>query len=383
MFWKSLLFQLQYQLILIPAIGQPIPLQVAGELQKGIDEASGLVLLDTTTLIHINDGGNPPCVFFTDLSGDIKDLDCPEFLENRDWEALAFGENVLFIGDFGNNRNQRRSMTIYRVGIDDSLNLTDSGEISISFAEQHSFPPPDSDRNYDVEAMIYHGGKLHLFTKNRTEPFDGYVYHYSFPAAAGTYTISRKDSFQTKTDGMLQNWVTGADLNPSGNILALVGYYKIWLFYDFPEDHFFAGKRSVLMLNDESQKEAIAFTADSTLLITDERSLIFRGGRVYHGRLEKKHFKSGKEIPVSLVNRSEFDSRIVARIDDGVELPVLWEIFGVKGDRVLFGKIDSPNEPGKNYELEIDTSELPPGGYVLSIIIGRRPYAYKLKKLVK
>lgn len=383
MFWKNLLFQLHYQLMLIPAVGQPMQLQVIGELQKGIDEASGLVILDENTLIHINDGGNPPCVFFTDSGGDITALDCPDFLKNYDWEALAFGEDILFIGDIGNNRNQRRSMTIYRVGVDDSLDLTDRGKIEISFKEQRTFPPHENDRNYDVEAMIYRKGKLHLFTKNRTQPFDGYVYHYSFPASAGEYNISRRDSFQTKTDGMLQNWVTGADLNPSGNILALIGYYKLWLFYDFPGDNFFAGRQSVLLLNDESQKEAIAFAGDSTLLITDERSLIFRGGRIYQGKLEKKHFAPEPETPVQLISSLEIDSLITAQIAHDVELPILWEIYGVKGDRVLFGKIDEPGESGMDYELSINTSTLPPGGYVLSIIVAGRPYAYKLKKLVK
>jgi hypothetical protein len=382
MFWKSLLFQLQYHLMLIPAIGQPLQMKVVGELQKGIDEASGIAILNSGTLAHINDGGHPPCVFFTDITGDILELDCPEFLHNHDWEALAYGADILFIGDIGNNRNLRRSMTIYRVGINSDLDLTDRGKISISFKEQRSFPPADSDRNYDVEAMIYHGGKLHLFTKNRTEPFDGYVYHYSFPAAAGEYVISRRDSFQTKTNGMLQNWVTGADLNPAGNILALVGYYKIWLFYDFPEDHFFSGQSAELLLNDESQKEAIAFTGDSTLLITDERSLIFSGGRIYEGKIEKKHFKTGQEIPVKLLSSAEIDSLIIAQINHGVELPVLWEIYGVKGDRVLFGKINESENTGTDYTLRINTSELPPGGYVLSIIVAGRPYAYKLKKLV-
>ena len=367
--------------MMIPAIGQPIQLQVVGELQKGIDEASGLVMLESETLIHINDGGNPPCVFFTDISGNIIDLDCPEYLKNQDWEALAFGDNVLFIGDIGNNNNKRRSMTIYRVGINDSLELSDLGQIKISFAEQQSYPPADEDRNYDVEALVYHQGKLHLFTKNRTQPFDGYVYQYSFPAVEGEYKISRRDSFRTKTDGMLQNWITGADINPSGNILALIGYYKVWLFTDFQGDKFFSGRQSSVIINDESQKEAICFRSDSTFLVTDERSLIFRGGRIYEGKLAKDNFR--QPSPVRLMSTDEIDSMIIAEIDADVDMPVLWEVFTVKGDRVLFGKITEQNETGEHFQLSIDASKLPPGGYVLSIIVAGRPYAYKLKKLMK
>ena len=382
MFWKNLLFQLQYHLVMIPAIGQPMQLQVIGELQKGIDEASGLVVLPSGELVHINDGGNPPCVFFSDLTGKITSLDCPEFLHNQDWEALAYGDSILYIADIGNNRNKRKDLTIYRTAITKDHHLKDLGRIDIRYTEQNGFPPEEADMNYDVEALIYREGQLHLFTKNRTQPFDGKVYLYSFPAEAGEYVITRQDSFQTKTDGMLQNWVTGADLNPTGNILALQGYYKLWLFYDFPEDQFFKGRHVEVLLNDESQKEAVCFTTDSTLLITDERSLIFTGGRIYEGQISSKMLDYSELEMTEMLSPNEIDSIIEVKISHTANAPVLWEIFNVKGERVLFGKLNERNDPSQDWMLVINASDLPPGGYVLSIILDNRPYAYKLKKLL-
>lgn len=383
MFWKSFVFQLQSLWVLIPGMGQQAPLQVIGELAIGIDESSGLALLSTGEFVQINDSGNPPCIFFTDSIGALLELDCPDFLKNKDWEDLAYGSGYLFIGDFGNNNNMRHQKTIHRVVINEDLKVKSAGSINFSYAEQSSFPPLESDMNYDVEAMFYDRDSLFLFTKNRTKPFTGYTYLYAMPAVPGTYELARIDSFRMGESGKHQNWVTGADINPSGNIMVLLGYNQLWLFYDFEKGKYFDGKVSALQFDAISQKESICFRGDSTVFISDERNPIIKGGRVYRLQLQAKYFKGNSGKMVRLISDEVFDNEIEVQISSEAKLPILWEIFTVNGDRPLFGKIDSAPQAGSSHVLLIDASSLPPGGYVLSIIVAERPHPYKLKKLIK
>ncbi|MDZ7846784.1 MAG: hypothetical protein U5L96_08430 [Owenweeksia sp.] len=119
MIWKQLFFHLHTFLLLIPGFGQPIHPQVIGELHKDLGECSGLAALPSGHFAQINDSGNPPCIFFTDTSGKLIDLECLPFAKNRDWEDLAYGDGYLFVGDFGNNRNTRMDLKIYRLGINE------------------------------------------------------------------------------------------------------------------------------------------------------------------------------------------------------------------------------------------------------------------------
>ena len=360
---------------------QKISPSFMGEVHEDIDELSGLAMLPSGRLVQINDSGNPACVFFSDTTGSLTDIDCAAFLENKDWEALAYGKGYLFIGDFGNNNNNRTDQVIYRAGITEDYRMTDQGNIKFRFAEQQKTPASPTNRNFDVEAMIYDRDSIHIFTKNRTKPFSGYTYMYSMPAEPGSYVVSRKDSFKLGDSNKMQHWVTGASINTSGDIMVLLGYKRMWVFYDFPPGQYFSGYMSSLEFKSLSQKEAITFSADSILYIADERHPVFKGGRLYKLKLISEHFAT-RETEIELTSGNEFQNQIRVNLTGVSSLPILWEMYTVHGDRPLFGKISEPSE-NDSYTLDIDTSTLPPGGYVLSIIIDNQPRAYKLKKLLK
>ena len=50
--------------------------------------------------------------------------------------------------------------------------------------------------NFDCDAMIYFENNLYLFSKNRTEPFDGIVKMYKIPDTPGDYTAKVYDQNQ-------------------------------------------------------------------------------------------------------------------------------------------------------------------------------------------
>ncbi|MNF17002.1 hypothetical protein D3C80_2202870 [compost metagenome] len=66
--------------------------------------------------------------------------------------------------------------------------------------------------------------------------------------------------------------------------MALLSHDKVLLFKDFKGDLFHKGTHTELNLNHFSQKEAIVFKDNNTLLIADEKTNKI-GGKVYEFRL--------------------------------------------------------------------------------------------------
>ena len=74
--------------------------------------------------------------------------------------------------------------------------------------------------------------------------------------------------------------VTSADISADGKKLAVLTYYKLWLFErtDITEENFFKSKSYAIDLNSEVTKqcEAITFADDKNLLLTNEQRDIYR-----------------------------------------------------------------------------------------------------------
>ncbi|MEL7535371.1 MAG: SprB repeat-containing protein, partial [Bacteroidota bacterium] len=145
--------------------------------------------------------------------------------------------------------------------------------INLSYADQTAFPPPNSRRHYDMEGMIWYQDSLYLFSKNRTNPFDGYTRLYKLPDNAGTYSVSPVDSFYTGPGPKETFWITGADISPSGKQLMLLSYDKVWLFSCFSGSDFFNGDVQQLSLNSLGQYEGIKFIDENTVYISNETSV--------------------------------------------------------------------------------------------------------------
>jgi hypothetical protein len=122
---------------------------------------------------------------------------------------------------------------------------------------------------------------LYLFTKNRSEPFDGYTELYrieDYPLEQNALLVNR---FQTCRSGRYRCWITSAALSPDGKKLALLGSNRIWVFRDWVGDDFFSGSVEEIDLGMITQKEAIAFRNDSTVVFSDE-NLLGIGGNLYY-----------------------------------------------------------------------------------------------------
>lgn len=139
-----------------------------GILSDSIRESSALQFFNQQ-LFTINDSGNSADIFEIDkYSGKILDV-IPTQLKNTDWEALTSDSTHLYIGDFGNNLGNRKDLKIYKIALDKnefSKNFArEISEIPFYFPEQKDFTRRNIQHNFDVEAMIFLNGMIHIFTK--------------------------------------------------------------------------------------------------------------------------------------------------------------------------------------------------------------------------
>ena len=193
--------------------------------------------------------------------------------KNLDWEDMTqddFGH--FFIGDFGNNNNLRKWLTIYKIEnpIDIKGTETQAEIIKFTFPEQLHFPPKASEKFFDLEAFVFYKKHLYLFSKNRTDPFDGDTNLYKIGDHADNYQAELVSNFNTCTTHEKLCWITSAALSPDRTKLVLLDSERLWLFENWQDDDFFSGDAYKIDLGIVTQKEALTFSDDNTIIFTDE-----------------------------------------------------------------------------------------------------------------
>ena len=250
------------------------------DLPKTLKEVSGIAIDKKTNLIWmVNDSGNKPVLYSLDTEGVIiKKIKIEA--NNKDWEDLTTDDKGnIYIGDFGNNYNDRKGLKILKIKQKDLESKTVKPvKISFHYPDQDKFPPKKSQRHFDCEAFFYFNDFLYLFTKSRVENNLGLTNLYRIPAKKGDYKAEFLGSFQTCDDKGC--WVTSADINTNNSKMALLSENGVHVFSNFENDAFFEGDYKAYRFNSNSQKESVVFKNDSTLYIADEDSG-HKGGNLY------------------------------------------------------------------------------------------------------
>lgn len=261
------------------------------KLDPRLESSSGLTSLnDGQTFWTHADNNSPAEIFEIDINCNILRILKIAGVPKRDWEEItADTEGNLYLGDFGNNNNDRKDLKIYILRNINQL-TTDSivpEIIFFSYGDQSSFPPNATSRNFDMEAMIWYQDSLHLFSKNRTDPFTGFTYQYRLPAQAGNYKIFPIDSFKTGNGPMLFYWVTAAAIQPVAKEFVLLSHDRMWIFDQFEGSQFLKGSVREIVLPSYTQKEAVFAGANARWYFTDEyHSTLRLGGNLYKASLE-------------------------------------------------------------------------------------------------
>lgn len=257
-------------------------------LDKKHDEVSGMVFHTATQkLWMLQDRGNPAQLYVYSPDGDFeRSLEVNEH-KNTDWEDLAQDvSGNLYIGDFGNNDNDRQDLKILKVNHTDLANKTvDVNQVTTFYYEdQERFPPKKSDFMYDCEAFVVINEYFYLFTKNRSKGFNGDFYVYRIPNQQGHFkaekiaTINSCKQYKSCA-------ITGAAYDYINRQIALITHDKVLLF-PYENDASFSNVNfEVKELEHHSQKESLTFINSDKLYIADEKDKK-RGGKVYVLELE-------------------------------------------------------------------------------------------------
>lgn len=262
-------------------------LKTVYKLPKALEEVSGIEWVDSS-LWAIEDSGNDNDLYRLDANGEIAHTIRITDATNVDWEDLASdATGNIYIGDFGNNDNLRQDLCIYKVSKETLGNATTTAaaKTTFSYPDQTAFPPPASERLFDVEAFIVYQDYFYLFTKNRSTNSDGSVTIYRIPNQPGPQTAVILGKLNSCTD-FNTCAITAAAISPDQQKVAILSHNKLWLFKDFTSDQFHEGTKTELSLNHYSQKEALTFINNSVLYIADEK-VKKSGGRVYEYTLKE------------------------------------------------------------------------------------------------
>ncbi|OXA99966.1 SdiA-regulated domain-containing protein [Flavobacterium pectinovorum] len=257
-------------------------------LPKKLKEVSGITYFPKNNLLYtLEDSGNKNAIYALNSDGKLAKTITITNATNVDWEDITKDKNDnIYIGDFGNNDNERKDLCIYKVAKNE-LNkdmAVAEYKVSFSYPEQTEFPPKKKELFYDVEGFFENGNYFYLFTKNRSKNFDGTVFIYKILNAPGTQKATRIGEFKT-CDNYNHCVLTSATISPDGKKVVVLSHDKIVLFKDFKGDLFHKGTQTEIKLNHFSQKEAIVFKDNSTLLIADEKTNKV-GGNVYEFKLK-------------------------------------------------------------------------------------------------
>lgn len=306
-------------------------------LPSKLTESSGLIIQSPDTLWSHNDSGNKAKLYAFNTNGDeLMDRSMGD-VSDKDWEEISKDDKGrIYIGDFGNNNNDREDLMILRVSSDisDKSKPIKLDSISFQYEDQTLFPPPSSSLNFDCEAMVVMNDTIFLFTKDRTNPYLSQTLLYTIPATPGFHIAHYKSTYLTNVPVFLQGSVTGAALSPDKKTLALLGYPRMWVFKNFKGTDFFSGKVSVLQFDSYSQKEGIAFIDNCSVYITDEiNPVLLNGGNLYELNLceyitETKDLNYKNDLTVSLDASNE---NILIQYDPKLEIKkiVISNVSGV------------------------------------------------------
>ena len=221
----------------------------------------------------VNDSGNDPVVYAVDSSG--KDLDAFRVpgAVNQDWEAIGLGPcpagSCLFVGDIGDNLEQRQSVTLYRlpeptVPADDPAGVRRTAAVD---SIRVRYP----DGPHDVEGLYVDAkGDAYLVSKGRSSGIR--LFRVGADAWSGAETVAAfVQSVPIVPDVAIGQWVTDAALSPDGMRVAIRTYSAVFFFRVSDRGTLAPDEdRACTVAGLEPQGEGVTWLDDRRLLLVSE-----------------------------------------------------------------------------------------------------------------
>lgn len=250
------------------------PTLITKTLPTVLDEQSGMAWWQGLIWV-INDSNNAPNLYAYDMTGALQRTVTIANAKNIDWESLAEDDEYLYIGDFGNNRGNRKDLKVIRVQkslIAHGETTVDADFIHFSWADQVDYSGEQELHDYDCEAFFAYEGQLYLFSKDRV---DYKTRMYIMPNKPSNYELNPVVTIDTQFS------VTGADISSDGKTIVLVGYQNLvnsHLFFIYNLNDMNWGLAKTLRIHLSSlfaaQTEGIMFDNKNQLFMTTEKTIL-------------------------------------------------------------------------------------------------------------
>lgn len=231
-----------------------------GRMLTCINESSGLTQAwQDDYYWTINDGGGNTELYMINEKGRVFDTLFVNDSKNIDWEDLAKdNKGNIYVGDFGNNNQNRKDLTIYK------FKNGKTEKITFHYANQDRFPAKQ--KIFDCEAFFWFDGNLYLFSKDWTKKHQTQLY--VLPDKAGDYALLPEESI------FLKSPITAADVSPDGKEFALLSYGKVFIFEIVDNKINFSKPKSCIKIG-RNQMEALAYINDTDFVMTNEQRKVY------------------------------------------------------------------------------------------------------------
>lgn len=354
-------------------------------LPDKVKETSGLIFWRNALWTHNDSGGKPELYKIDTATGKISQTIILDGIMANDWEDVAQDNDFIYVGDFGNNGGDRKDLCIYKIPksvipLSEKVVRLSPSTLKFSFADQTVFENNFRKNDFDCEAFFAFGDSLYLFSKNWV---DGNTRMYVLPKIAGDFKVLPRAAFPA--DGL----VTGADVNPANDEVALIGYKDfqpfMWLFWDFGGNDFFGGEKLRVDFPDLIfvQTEGIAFLDDDKIVYSAEKSIIPQSVfTVTSSGLKSLAEKASVQENLSTILISDisktFSGKIIFEV---IKVPA--DKFSVvlssrNGKKLCSEKFDVENS-NLPFSVNIPVEKLKSGNYAIKIISGGQTLVRKVK----
>jgi hypothetical protein len=232
-----------------------------------LKESSGVApsLLQPGVFWTHSDNSGEALIWRVDALGDVLAqvrLEGVQIFDPEDIASARCGdESCLYLGDTGDNYDERDSLTVYRV-------VEPTRGVQVLTPRRFPLRLPDGPR--DVEAIfVLPGEQLFLVTKGREKPISVYRY----PGTLRPDSLVTLEHVQELSENprALPRQVTGASASPDGSVI-VIRTYETLLFYRWDGAQLVPLENGTVNLRSlrESQGEGVGIGADGLVVLTSE-----------------------------------------------------------------------------------------------------------------
>ena len=197
---------------------------VAGRIEAPeIHESSGLSASECQEVLWThNDAGNDALVFAMGTDGRHLGAWRVANAVNHDWESIATfrdpkGKCFLLIGDFGDNDEDRKIRSIYRIPepavTDETVRSSARSPLTTEAAEKLDFAYPDGPKNAEVILVHPKTSEIYVLTKNRRGPSE---VHKIKPVFDGRDMLVTQKVGEISVPSKPIGLLTGGSISPDG-----------------------------------------------------------------------------------------------------------------------------------------------------------------------